>query len=210
MTNGAWPSTRKSGFFFFVWCVCWILTFARLISFCKNRTQVSNSKKVRAVKVSFYIHWPSSFSNVGVLLFALSFIDRPVPGSNKVVRLLYTIGPSWVQFTTNYLKKKCLASVLTTLVRANIPKLRNWERKAAALPSLLKRHFKWVITLEDIISVSLDMKSVYVMPSCLLLLLLLMLGMTTTCVQSADALYLCMKNCEQCKSMYGAYFEVRH
>lgn len=26
-------------------------------------------------------------------------------------------------------------------------------------------------------------------------------------VESADALYLCMKNCEQCESMYGAYFE---
>lgn len=25
--------------------------------------------------------------------------------------------------------------------------------------------------------------------------------------ESADTLYLCMKNCEQCKSMYGAYFE---
>ena len=25
--------------------------------------------------------------------------------------------------------------------------------------------------------------------------------------ESADTLYLCMKNCEQCKSMYGPYFE---
>ena len=26
-------------------------------------------------------------------------------------------------------------------------------------------------------------------------------------VDAVDALYLCMKNCEQCKSMYGAYFD---
>ena len=26
-------------------------------------------------------------------------------------------------------------------------------------------------------------------------------------VDAVDALYLCMKNCEQCKSRYGAYFD---
>lgn len=35
--------------------------------------------------------------------------------------------------------------------------------------------------------------------------LLVVLAINT--VEPADTLYLCMKNCEQCKSMYGAYFE---
>ncbi|KAI9551718.1 prepropeptide encoding eclosion hormone [Daphnia sinensis] len=37
--------------------------------------------------------------------------------------------------------------------------------------------------------------------------LLIWLVMTVDVAQPADTLYLCMKNCEQCKSMYGAYFE---
>nr|CAH0101424.1 unnamed protein product [Daphnia galeata] len=37
--------------------------------------------------------------------------------------------------------------------------------------------------------------------------LLIWLAMTVDVAQPADTLYLCMKNCEQCKSMYGAYFE---
>jgi len=53
--------------------------------------------------------------------------------------------------------------------------------------------------------------SVLPMSYCCFLFLVVMtiLGLSTTPVQSADTLYLCMKNCEQCKSMYGAYFEVR-
>lgn len=35
----------------------------------------------------------------------------------------------------------------------------------------------------------------------------LMAGVLLKSVESADTLYLCMKNCEQCKSMYGPYFE---
>ena len=40
-----------------------------------------------------------------------------------------------------------------------------------------------------------------------LVTLLIWLAMTVDVAQPADTLYLCMKNCEQCKSMYGAYFE---
>ena len=36
---------------------------------------------------------------------------------------------------------------------------------------------------------------------------LLILLLTVDVAEPADTLYLCMKNCEQCKSMYGAYFE---
>ena len=41
----------------------------------------------------------------------------------------------------------------------------------------------------------------------LLMLSLWLLLMVAPLTQAADSLYLCMKNCEQCKSMYGAYFE---
>lgn len=43
--------------------------------------------------------------------------------------------------------------------------------------------------------------------SALLVALALACLIMATAVESADTLYLCMKNCEQCKSMYGAYFE---
>lgn len=46
----------------------------------------------------------------------------------------------------------------------------------------------------------LSMRSVILISSLLLVL-------TANLVEPADTLYLCMKNCEQCKSMYGAYFE---
>ena len=36
---------------------------------------------------------------------------------------------------------------------------------------------------------------------------LLILLLAVDVAEPADTLYLCMKNCEQCKSMYGAYFE---
>jgi hypothetical protein len=42
----------------------------------------------------------------------------------------------------------------------------------------------------------------------LLLMLSLWLLLTVApLTEATDSLYLCMKNCEQCKSMYGAYFE---
>lgn len=37
--------------------------------------------------------------------------------------------------------------------------------------------------------------------------LLLLLVLTVDVAEPADTLYLCMKNCEQCKNMYGSYFE---